>query len=184
MNGQSVGRCLRDNIPERGLWDRDGGKDSKSSRGSFSGRIVDHTAITGFLTQFAHLPYQDLLIIVLAGGCNLWCSWCAVHARWVVSVQWKPTVEEADLRPPRCAKVLFHWILPWDQQKKALELGGVFAELIRQQDLSVRAARSWYRCQVLRAALTMFGSRFRWFVFGGGCAAAFGTLFDWWGIQV
>lgn len=80
--------------------------------------------------------------------------------------------------------MLLHWILPWDQQKKALELEQVFAELIRQQDFSMPAARSWYRCQVLRAGLTTFGSPFRWLVFGGGCGAAFGALFDWWGIQV
>ena len=38
-------------------------------------------AINAFLTQLESLPDRDLLTIVLSGGCNLKCSWCAVSAR-------------------------------------------------------------------------------------------------------
>jgi MoaA/NifB/PqqE/SkfB family radical SAM enzyme len=37
--------------------------------------------MSAFLHQLAELPKRDLLTFVLAGGCNLKCSWCAVHAR-------------------------------------------------------------------------------------------------------
>lgn len=39
------------------------------------------SAITAFLHQLDDLPDRDLLTIVLNGGCNLKCSWCAVNAR-------------------------------------------------------------------------------------------------------
>ena len=42
---------------------------------------MSYTAIAAFLHRFAELPEKDLLTIVLAGGCNLNCSWCAVNAR-------------------------------------------------------------------------------------------------------
>ncbi|MGH1480737.1 MAG: radical SAM protein [Geminicoccales bacterium] len=38
-------------------------------------------AVTAFLSQLENLPERDLLTIILAGGCNLKCSWCAVSAR-------------------------------------------------------------------------------------------------------
>lgn len=38
-------------------------------------------AISAFLNQIEDLPDQDILSLVLAGGCNLKCSWCAVQAR-------------------------------------------------------------------------------------------------------
>ncbi|MDH3659007.1 MAG: radical SAM protein [Alphaproteobacteria bacterium] len=40
-----------------------------------------YTAITCFLKELEDLSNKDLLTIVLAGGCNLNCSWCAVNAR-------------------------------------------------------------------------------------------------------
>ena len=39
------------------------------------------SAISAFLSELTELPDRDLLTIVLAGGCNLNCSWCAVNAR-------------------------------------------------------------------------------------------------------
>lgn len=42
---------------------------------------MGYSAITAFLNQITDLPDRDLLSIVLAGGCNLNCSWCAVNAR-------------------------------------------------------------------------------------------------------
>jgi len=42
---------------------------------------MGYAAINAFLTQLDDLPEHDLLTIVLAGGCNLKCSWCAVNAR-------------------------------------------------------------------------------------------------------
>ena len=38
-------------------------------------------AVTAFLQHLSDLPDRDLLSLVLAGGCNLKCSWCAVNAR-------------------------------------------------------------------------------------------------------
>lgn len=38
-------------------------------------------AVTAFLNQFEDLPSRDILTLVLAGGCNLNCSFCAVNAR-------------------------------------------------------------------------------------------------------
>lgn len=37
-------------------------------------------AVSAFLRQLADLPERDLLTLVLPGGCNLKCSWCAVNA--------------------------------------------------------------------------------------------------------
>lgn len=42
---------------------------------------MGYAAVTAFLHQIESLPDRDLLTIVLAGGCNLRCSWCAVSAR-------------------------------------------------------------------------------------------------------
>lgn len=39
------------------------------------------SAVNAFLHQLEDLPGRDLLTLVLAGGCNLNCSWCAVSAR-------------------------------------------------------------------------------------------------------
>lgn len=40
-----------------------------------------YSAITCFLKELEELSGKDLLTIVLAGGCNLNCSWCVVNAR-------------------------------------------------------------------------------------------------------
>lgn len=37
-------------------------------------------AVSAFLRQLSDLPNRDLLTLVLPGGCNLKCSWCAVSA--------------------------------------------------------------------------------------------------------
>lgn len=42
---------------------------------------MTYSAIAAFLDRFAELPERDLFTLVLAGGCNLNCSWCAVNAR-------------------------------------------------------------------------------------------------------
>ncbi len=39
------------------------------------------SAVNAFLHQLTELPERDLLTLVLSGGCNLKCSWCAVNAR-------------------------------------------------------------------------------------------------------
>jgi MoaA/NifB/PqqE/SkfB family radical SAM enzyme len=41
---------------------------------------VGLSAVSAFLNQLSDLPERDLLTLVLAGGCNLKCSWCAVSA--------------------------------------------------------------------------------------------------------